>query len=158
VFLCASQPQVLKTLYKGRRYETKLRELDELCGKAYQQALEKLHKVHCHYSRPSIVLELEEEEFCYAGALCSIAFAPVSLVWIWFLAYTTLNRAVIVAADVRTQHRVQFQPRSLHAFASQTKFCARHAAELLLFIALCHTPQFHLFPHGALLNPSPSLK
>jgi hypothetical protein len=70
---------VLKTLYKGRRYETKLRELDELCGKAYQQALEKLHKVHCHYSRPSIVLELEEEEFCYAGALCSIVFAPVSL-------------------------------------------------------------------------------
>jgi hypothetical protein len=61
---------VLKTLYKGRRYETKLRELDELCGKAYQQALEKLHKIHCHYSRPSIVLELEEEEFCYAGS-CS---------------------------------------------------------------------------------------
>lgn len=66
------KPQVLKTLYKGRRYETKLRELDELCGKAYQQALEKLHKVHCHYSRPSIVLELEEEEFCYAEPSSSL--------------------------------------------------------------------------------------
>lgn len=63
------QPQVLKTLYKGRRYDTKLRELTELCGKAYQKAIDKLNKIQTHYSRPSIVLELEDEENGYAGAL-----------------------------------------------------------------------------------------
>ncbi|KAL6073495.1 Guanine nucleotide exchange protein smcr8 [Balamuthia mandrillaris] len=56
------EPQLVHTLYKGQRYETKLRDLAELCEDGYHKAIHKLIKLQKRFSRPSIVLALEAEE------------------------------------------------------------------------------------------------
>lgn len=61
------QPKIVMSLYKGRKYETKLRELDELCGENFTSAMRKLTQLREHYARPSLILTLENEELGLLG-------------------------------------------------------------------------------------------
>eukprot|EP01102_Stenamoeba_stenopodia_P008431 TRINITY_DN2423_c0_g1_i1.p1 TRINITY_DN2423_c0_g1~~TRINITY_DN2423_c0_g1_i1.p1 ORF type:complete len:791 (+),score=161.09 TRINITY_DN2423_c0_g1_i1:326-2698(+) len=55
-------PQIINSL-KTRNFDKKLRELSELCEENYYNAIDRIHKIHAHFSRPNIVLSLETDDY-----------------------------------------------------------------------------------------------